>query len=85
MYEFRDLSRLESYEQLVLSLLEEPNEEIAILRTEEKKKEEKKLQLNYFQVEQIKKDMRVLDYNTVNIFLEILRNYIPFNPRLLIK
>ncbi|KAI5741791.1 hypothetical protein M8J76_017113 [Diaphorina citri] len=83
VYEFRDVSRLENYDLLVLSLLEEPNEELAMLRVEEEKEKEKKLHLNYFQLEQIKKDMRVLDYNTVYTFLEILRSYIPFNPDLL--
>jgi hypothetical protein len=83
VYEFRDVSRLENYDLLVLSLLEEPNEELAMLRVEEEKEKEKKLHLNYFQLEQIKKDMRVLDYNNVYTFLEILRSYIPFNPDLL--
>ncbi|KAL1460816.1 hypothetical protein WDU94_012759 [Cyamophila willieti] len=82
VYEFRDLSRLENYDQIVLSLLEEPNEEILLLKLEEKREEEKKLHQNYFQTEEIKKTMKVLEYNTVYIFLDILRNYIPFNPDL---
>uniref|UniRef100_A0A8D9BSE0 Dual specificity protein phosphatase 23 n=3 Tax=Cacopsylla melanoneura TaxID=428564 RepID=A0A8D9BSE0_9HEMI len=80
IYEFRDLSRLENYDQIVLSLLEEPNEQVLLLQLEEQREKKKKAHSNYFQTEEIKKNMKVLEYNTLYIFLEILRNYVPFNP-----
>lgn len=82
MFEFRDLIRLESYDHLVLSILREPNEDISLLQTEVTREKEKKLQSSYSEREQIKKEMKVLDYNTVHCFLEILRKYIPFYPDL---
>lgn len=82
MFEFRDLIRLESYDHLVLSILREPNEDISLLQTEVTREKEKKLQLSYSEREQIKKEMKVLDYNTVHCFLAILRKYIPFYPDL---